>query len=293
MDELESVYNLRRRLNRLERKLQSLTCENVQNNLQINQQTVARICRIEARIVQLKGLHHVHLHRVYSSFTRRPSTAPIDRSIQMKISHIDFGDTKTTMKMTPNWFKFNQKINLLKEIVYPQDGTDRNLINTIAKYRTLIDQSKDFRQQPLEVEQNSIETLLIALEHFVHQYDGELIFTNERISSSHPNESTAYGIANLGCVHLIASHLVPTAKFSIKINLNYDRDLAQSLTMMKRFVYQFHRDLTRLLQCQPEFIRIFSIEKLDHRRGMVLIQLGLTTPDKTQTDSLARQFQVE
>lgn len=290
MDDLEIVYSLRQRINRLEKKLQTLTCENVQNNIETNQRTVARICRIEARIIKLKGLHSFHLHHVYSSFSRRTSIQ--QTSIVMKICQIDLGDTKTTIKMTPNWFKLDQKKNALKDIRYPTDGTDRNLINTIARYRTLIDQSKDFRQHSLEVKQNSIETILIALQQFARQYHGELTFTNEQLSHSHPKEYTAYGIANLACIHLIAANLIPTARFAIKIHLDYDRDLAQSSTTMKTFVYQFHKDLARLLECQCEFIRIFSIEKLDHRRGMVLIEFGLTTPEKNQTESLARQFQV-
>ena len=58
MADLEIVYTLRRRINRLEKKLKSLKCENVQNNSDINKRTVARISKIEARLIKLKGKHN-------------------------------------------------------------------------------------------------------------------------------------------------------------------------------------------------------------------------------------------
>ena len=292
MDDLEIVYVLRRRLNRLEMKLKNLTFENVQNNIETNQQTVARISRIEAQMTKLKGIHQYRIHRVYSSLSRRSTSVPIINSIEMKITHIDMGDTFTKLKMTPISFKLDRKKNSSKDIIYPTDGTDRDLINLIAKYRHLIDQPKDFSEYPLKVHQNSIETLIIGLEHFVHQYDGELILTNTDLSYSHPDEKLASGVVNLSSIHLIAADLIPTARFSIKLNLDYDRDLSQSISTMKEFLLQFHKDLTRLLRCQSEYMRIFSVEKLDLKRGMIRIQFGLTTPNKNQTESLAKQFQV-
>lgn len=292
MDDLEMVYVLRRRINRLERKLKSLICENVQNNSDINRGTVTRINKIEARLIKLRGIHNDRVNHVYSQFGKRPKSAAVNHQMQMKITQMDIGDTVTTLKMTPIWFKLDQRKRVAEDILYPTDGTDRNLINTVARYRTIVNQSKDFRREPLEINPNSRETIIIALDAFARQYGGELTFTQEDLSFSHPAEHAACGVANLGTVHLIAAHFIPTAKFAIKINLNYDRDLAQSTATMKTFILDLHQELTRLLLCKSEFIRIFSIKKLDHRRGLVEVHFGLTTPDKNQTEALARHFQV-
>jgi hypothetical protein len=292
MDDLEIVYILRKRINRLEHKLKCLTCENVQNNSNINKQTVARINKIEARLIKFKGIHNDKLNRVYSSVSKRPKTAPIIIEVKMKISEIDIGDNITTLKMTPIWFKLDDKKNALKNIIYPTDGTDRNQINTIARYRTIINKSKDFRHEPLQVNKNSTETVIIALDIFARQYGGELSFTNKDFSFSDCAEHTACGVANLGSIHLLAAELIPTAKFSIKLNFNYDRDLTRSTATMKNFILNFNQEITHLLHCKNDFIRIFSIEKIAHKRGMIQVNFGLTTPDKNQTESLARHFQV-
>lgn len=294
MDDLEIVYTLRRRINRLEHKLKNLTCENVQNNCDINRRTVARINKIEARLIVLKGIHNDRIYQVYSSLSKRPTTTTsINTNIQMKISEIGIGDTITTLKMTPVWFKLDERKNPLKDIIYPTDGTDRDLINIVARYRTIINKSKDFRRHPLQVNKNSIETIIIALEIFIRQYGGDLTFTNEKLSFDNSTEHTAEGIVNLGCVHLLAANFIPTAKFSIKLNVNYDRDLAQSISLMKKFIFNFNKEISYLLKCNNNFIRIFSIEKIDNKRGMIKVNFGLTTPDKNQTITLARRLQVK
>jgi hypothetical protein len=293
-DDLEIVYVLRRRINRFEQKLKSLKCENVQNNIELNQQTVARINKIEARIIKLKGIHNDKIYQVYSGLTKRPQTASIiNFQRQMKITQIDIGDTITTLKMTPIWFKLDDKKIGLKDIIYPTDGTNRDLINIIARYRTIINKSKDFRHEPLEVNKNSIETVIIGLDTFVRQYGGELSFTNDDLSFANCAEHTACGVANLASVHLLAANWILTAKFSIKINLHYHRDLAQSNGTMKSFIWDFQKEITNLLQCKNDFIRIFSIEKIEHRRGMIRIHFGITTPERNQTETLARNLRVK
>jgi hypothetical protein len=62
---------------------------------------------------------------------------------------------------------------------------------------------------------------------------------------------------------------------------------------MKNFILNFNKEMAHVLKCQNEFIRIFSIEKFDHKRGITQVHFGLTTFDHNQTISLARQFQVK
>ncbi|CAF1183687.1 unnamed protein product [Rotaria sordida] len=291
MNDLEIVYKLRKRINNLENKLKSLTYENVNGNPDMNRRTIARINKIEARIIKLKGIHNDKIYQVYSGSINRPKTVSIISEIEMKIIEIDIGDNITTLKMIPMSFKLDDKKRALKDIIYPTDGTDRNLINILARYRTIINKSKDFRREPFQVRTNSTETLIILLDAFVRQYEGELSFTNEDICFSDSTRYIASGIANLGSLHLLAANYILTAKFSIKINLNYDRELTRSSSIMKNFILDLNKSIANVLHCKNDFIRIFSIEKIDNKHGMIQVNFGLTTPDKNQTESLARHFQ--
>ncbi|CAF4621253.1 unnamed protein product, partial [Rotaria sp. Silwood2] len=292
MDDLEIVYKLRKRINNLENKLKSLTCENVHSNPDINKQTVARINKIEARIIKLKGIKNDKIYQVYSGLSNRPKTVSIVINIEMmKINEIDIGDNITILKMTPISFKLDDKKKGLKDIIYPIDATDRNLINILARYRTIINKSKDFRSEPFQIGKDSTETVIILLDYFSREYGGEICFTSEDISHCNSAQYIVGGIANFGSLHLLANNLIPTAKFSIKINLNYDRDLAQSNSTMKNFIIDFSKSIAHLLHCKYDFVRIFSIEKIDNKRGIIQVNFGITTNDKNQTEYLARYFQ--
>ncbi|CAF4541866.1 unnamed protein product, partial [Rotaria sp. Silwood2] len=292
MDDLEIVYKLRKRINNLENKLKSLTCENVHSNPDINKQTVARINKIEARIIKLKGIKNDKIYQVYSGLSNRPKTVSIVINIEMmKINEIDIGDNITILKMTPISFKLDDKKKGLKDIIYPIDATDRNLINILARYRTIINKSKDFRSEPFQIGKDSTETVIILLDYFSREYGGEICFTSEDISYCNSAQYIVGGIANFGSLHLLANNLIPTAKFSIKINLNYDRDLAQSNSTMKNFIIDFSKSIAHLLHCKYDFVRIFSIEKIDNKRGIIQVNFGITTNDKNQTEYLARYFQ--
>ena len=292
MNNLDIVYILRKQINQLEETLKSLTCKNVQRNPEMNRRTVARINRIEARIVTLKGIHNDQIYQVYSGMGNRLQTSLNSNEMQMKINQIDIEDTVTTLKMVPITFKLDDKKKALKGIIYPTDGTDRNLINIIARYRTLINKSKDFCHEPLQISKDSTETAILVLHAFAHQCGGELSFTDEDLSFSGTTTQIASGLVNLDNIHVLADNFIPTAKFSIKIKLDYNRDLAQSTSIMKNFILDFQKAIAHLLHCKNEFIRIFSIEKVDNKRRITQINFGLTTPDKNQTESLARHLQV-
>ena len=292
MNNLEIVYILRQQINQLEEILKRLTCENVQMNPEMNRRTVTRINRIEARIITLKGIQHDQIYQVYSSMGSRLQTSLNSNGRQMKIIQIDIEDTVTTLKMVPIGFKLDDKKKALKSIIYPTDGTDRNLVNIVARYRTLINKSKNFCQEPLQIGKDSTETAILVLSAFAHQYSGELSFTDEDLSFSDPITQIVSGVVNLDNIHLLVGNFIPTAKFSIKVKLDYNRDLAQSISTLKNFILHFHKALAHLLHCKNEFIRIFSIEKVDNKCRMTQINFGLTMPDKNQTESLARHFQV-
>ncbi|CAF2050173.1 unnamed protein product [Rotaria magnacalcarata] len=291
MDDLEIVYTLRKRINNLENKLKSLTRENVHNNVEINKKTVARISKIEARIIKLKGIQNYTIYQVYSSLTSRPRPLSNIFDMRMKIIEIDIEDNITKLKMGPCSFKLDDKKLALQDIIYPNDSTDRNLINILARYRKFIHKSKDFSQEKFQISHDSIETLIILLNDFIGQYEGELTFTNEYINYSNSLQYMICGIANLSNVHLIISNFIQTAIFSVKLNINYDRDLIRSNLTMKIFIYDFIKSISDVLHCNNDFIRIFSIERFDNKGSIIRVNFGLTTPDKNQTEILARHFQ--
>ncbi|CAF4362900.1 unnamed protein product, partial [Rotaria magnacalcarata] len=86
------------------------------------------------------------------------------------------------------------------------------------------------------------------------------------------------GIANLSNVHLIISNFIQTAIFSVKLNINYDRDLIRSNLTMKIFIYDFIKSISDVLHCNNDFIRIFSIERFDNKGSIIRVNFGLTTP---------------
>ncbi|CAF3727582.1 unnamed protein product [Rotaria sp. Silwood1] len=295
MDELDIVYRIRKRINNLERKLKILTYENVHGNSDINKRTVARINKIQAELIKLKGIHNDKISIIYSNLSKIKKNSSIindiNMNMNMKISEIDIGDKLTKIKLTPISFKLDDKKEALKNIIYPNDGSDRYILNILSRYRTIINKSKDFIKQPFKLKNDSIETVIILLDYFIRQYQGEICFTNQYISYSDSKQLTATGIINLSSLHLIAAKTILTATFSIKINLNYDRDLAHSNNTMINFILDLNKSLAHLLNCKYDFIRIFSIEKLDYKRGMIKVNIGLTTPDIYQTEYLAKHFQ--
>ncbi|CAF5022251.1 unnamed protein product [Rotaria sp. Silwood1] len=295
MDELDIVYRIRKRINNLERKLKILTYENVHGNSDINKRTVARINKIRAELIKLKGIHNDKISIIYSNLSKIKKNSSIindiNMNMNMKISEIDIGDKLTKIKLTPISFKLDDKKEALKNIIYPNDGSDRYILNILSRYRTIINKSKDFIKQPFKLKNDSIETVIILLDYFIRQYQGEICFTNQYISYSDSKQLTATGIINLSSLHLIAAKTILTATFSIKINLNYDRDLAHSNNTMINFILDLNKSLAHLLNCKYDFIRIFSIEKLDYKRGMIKVNIGLTTPDIYQTEYLAKHFQ--
>jgi len=295
MDNFEIVYAIRQHITGVEYKLKQLKYENVQNNRERNRQTVAQINRLEAALINLRSMHHDGIYTVYSQLIKRPQTGlrmNHHAEIEMKTTELDIGDNEIVLKMTPNRFQLDDRKSALKDIIYPSDGTDRHLINTIARYRTLINKSKDFILEPIESDPSSIEMILIGLENFVRQYGGEISFSNSDLSFANGTEYAACGIVNLGNIHLLATDFIPTAKFSIRLNIDYDRDLTQSKAQLKTFLFRFVKELADLLECQQSFVRIFSIEKLDQRRNLIRIHFGLTTTERNQTIDLAKHFQV-
>ena len=215
-------------------------------------------------------------------------------SVKSRIVRIQIKRNMTTVKMAPKSFHQDDYDQPLTNIIYPFGTTDHRPYQTIARYRSAIEQSNnDFRHQPLTSNIQDTETLIIALDQLAQQFDGELIFTDRNISYDDDGLSqAAYGIANLSNVHLFTSNYVPTAVFTVDVDRQYERTLASSIETMQKFILDFVRSIARVLSCKEDFVRVFSLKKSKTQRKHTRITFGLTTTHQLLTERLAQNLQV-
>ncbi|CAF2528267.1 unnamed protein product [Rotaria sp. Silwood2] len=98
---------------------------------------------------------------------------------------------RASLKMTPVWFKLNDQQAVLKDIVYPSDTIGNQSFDTIAAYRTFTNKSKDFCQEPIDVAEDSIETLILVLNAFARKFDGDLTISMDDV----PYDDSAHRLA--------------------------------------------------------------------------------------------------
>ena len=218
---------------------------------------------------------------------------PIISQPKQNITHIRINENLTTLKIIPIWFEDQDQEQVRRGIVYPSVITNVRPYESVARYRTAINKSKNFKHNAIEVGGNYTETLIIALDAFAQQFGGELSFTNNEISFDQSAHRTACGVANLSSVHLLATDYIPTVKFTFLTNLDYQQDLAKSDETMKNFILAFSTAIAEELQCENDYVRVLSIEKCQNEKGKAKINFGLTTPDQSITYVLAKDLQVE
>jgi len=215
--------------------------------------------------------------------------------LKPKIVQISIGKNSTKLKMAPEWFKYDDHDEALKNIVYPKGVTEnqQRTFDTVARYRAVTDKpNNNFRQQSLNASEDQTETLIIALDNFVQHLGGELAFTNEDVAFDQAADRTACGIANLSSAHLLATDYIPTAKFSFLLDLDYRRDLARSSETMQNFVLEFSNAIARVLDCRNDYVRVISVEKPNKTRRQAKVNFGISTPKPEETEQLAEDLKV-
>ncbi len=158
-----------------------------------------------------------------SSSIRTPPVTPRPQSglTQMKIAKIDVKDDFVDIRMVPTSFQHNQESDKPDDdIIYPEGVIDFRPYKTVARYRTTIDESTNFREHPLLVGEDSTETLILGLESFAQQHGCELSFTNEDQQFDQSVYRAACGVADLGSIHLLATESLLTAKFQFGKDLD-------------------------------------------------------------------------
>jgi hypothetical protein len=209
----------------------------------------------------------------------------------LKVVNMHIGDKLTTFHMIPSWFQPNDHETAVKDIVCPDDVTDKHPYETVACYRAAIGKSNNFNRLPLDVSDRSTETLMLSLDAFAKQFGGQLNFTNQDLSFENSTEQMACGIANMGSVHLLATDSLPTAVFNFKVGLDYKKDLARTPDTMANFITNFSTAVAKTLGCENNYVRVFSVEKSSEFRTSS-VKVGLTIPDPNETKRLADNLQV-
>ena len=235
--------------------------------------------------------------KYYDPKRKRTISVPIRvvTLLRPKIVQISIGKTSTKLKMAPEWFKYDEYDQALKNIVYPQGISEKQhrTFDTVAKYRAAIDHpNNNFRQESLNIDEENTETLIIALDDFTKQFGGDLAFTNEDIPFEGAADRAACGIANLSSAHLLATNYIPTAQFSFSIDLDYQTDLARSPDTMQNFILNFSNSIAAVLTCPNDYVRVISVDKSTKTRGSTKVNFGVTTPDPEKTEDLANDLKV-
>lgn len=226
-----------------------------------------------------------------------PEPTPIPRYIDQPkqvVESISIGDITIDLKMTPKWFEQEDQQEALKNIVYPTQMTDKRSFDAIARFRSLMNVTNNFRKKAINYRMKSTEMTILLLNQFVQQLQGDLSFLKKPISFDKSAHRTAYetacGIANLGNIHLVTTNYIPTARFQLQTNLNYEKDLAKSEDTVNNFVVSLTTSISQQLSCENNFIRVIQIEKDDD--GLAKVDLGITTTEKEHTERFADNLEV-
>ncbi len=301
MESLNNIYELNRSIDVLRRELIDLLYNESERSLVNDPVVLIRVNKIQTKYRKLAYQRSKEVNQAYSHTVVRPKTVSKIESItvlltvpKLKMASMIIGKNSTQLSMTPKWFNPEDEENALKTIKYPSNVVKKRPFNTVARFRTAHPEntsSNDFNKSPIEVKQDATETLVLALDAFVQQFDGKLSFTDEDLSFENSAHRTACGVADLGSAHLLSNGHIPSARFALIIDIDYD-DLARSKETMSQFLLTFVDAIAHDLQCDNDYVRVSSVEKSKKGRGKSEVNLVLTTPDKMKTEELAEILQV-
>ncbi|CAF4027981.1 unnamed protein product [Adineta steineri] len=215
--------------------------------------------------------------------------------LKPKIVEIFIGKNSTKVKMAPKWFKHDDQNDSLKNIIYPENVSEKQqyTYNTVARYRAAANKpNNNFANKSLKTSEDNTETLIIALDNFVQQFGGQLSFTHETIPFNETAHRAACGVGNLSSAHLLATDYIPTAQFTFKTDLDYQTDLARSSETMQDFILDFSKSIANILDCPNDYVRVISVEKPSKIRRQTKINFGISTPDPAETEKYVEDLKI-
>ncbi|CAF1452567.1 unnamed protein product [Adineta ricciae] len=289
-----------------------MTNDEFDRGSKVDKQRTIRIENLRTRLNALILKRHDELMKVYShaKINRSVPTPPctpspyspilsvnsaelISSQISLKIDNIVSESDSVLIDMIPTSCDIHSEPNQIEnDSIYPEGITDLHPYSIAARYRKSIGQSTNFREYPLIVAEDSIETLMIGLDDFANQHDCMLVFSDNEQQYDQSIYRAACGVADLGSIHLLANDLILTANFQFEIDLSYHDDIANSEDGIRKFVFNFCDSIAKVLSCESNVVRIFSISQADDESYQSEVIFGLTTIDRKITELLARKLQV-
>ncbi|CAF2522277.1 unnamed protein product [Rotaria sp. Silwood2] len=208
----------------------------------------------------------------------------------------DVTTEKVTIDVTPAWFKPVKPIPKEKirfPVKYDENSpTDVRTYNCLSTFRSMVKKKStiDFVVEPFSSAVNNTETFVVVLNELAEQLGARLTFTHADYKYNDSDYRTACGVTNLGNIHsfLASEGNFQTAKFDLRLDLNYD-DIKATPESLRNFVLTTIYDIGAVVRCDKDFIRVLSMK----RASSILVEISLTTLERSETEKLAKSFKEE
>ncbi|CAF1584412.1 unnamed protein product [Rotaria magnacalcarata] len=122
MDDLQAVYALNKRIEKLRMRAFKLTHDDSQRAIEFDWVVLQQLADIRTSV---DGMVHTRSTSVKRRYSYKKSAASIPILLVMpkfKITTMVIGSKATAFKMTPAWFKLDDEAKVLKNVIYPARG---------------------------------------------------------------------------------------------------------------------------------------------------------------------------
>lgn len=292
---MDDIYHLNRDLFTVHEQMLDLLHDDSIRCFLMDADALIKFDQLQTQRRELSREKNKRVYRLYSPSTQDDQTSTIIASsivpLRLQVRTIQIGKTSTKFDMVPPWFQPVDQSEALKNIRYPANVTNQRPFQMLAGYRLIKQESNDFAQNQIEVKESSTETLLLALDAFIQKFGGQLCFTTEDLSFEGSADRAASGIADMGSAHLLAGEHAPSAKFTLLLDMDYT-SLVKSEDTLQQFLMEFVTAVSDDLGCLSQYVRVTSVEKSTEAKGKAQLNLVLSTPNKGDTEALAKLFEV-
>ncbi|CAF3883236.1 unnamed protein product [Adineta steineri] len=178
------------------------------------------------------------------------------------------------------------------DIVYPIGVKDHRPYKIVAQYRRMLGKSTDFIAEPLCIGENETETAVLGLSSFAEKHGCDLMFTDEDHRFDNSMYRAACGTADLGIIHLLATDAVQTATFCFVMDFDFNNEFQQSTEKVEAFVMDFCQAIAKVISCDTNNVRIFSISKMEKEKQKSEVKFGVTSLETEKTEQLAEILKI-
>ena len=179
-------------------------------------------------------------------------------------------------------------------VVYPTHLSMDNkealfVFDTLAKYRSVQNNQKkiDFTTHPFVPNPKDHETLIAILSLFARSLGMQVNIADAPFTYEESAHRCVCGVADLASLFWLndtSNSTIITAKFTFTLDMDFDMITANEENI-KDFVLSFIEDVSTILDCAFEYVRVFGLME-----GSLNVSFGLTTPDRQYTTNLATRL---